>query len=229
MNSRFVVDPRGDIKIPESFVPAQPPLIVWLARFFSYLLHPVFIPVWVTYFMVYQHPLLFNGFSAFDKFRVFTMSVVMYCFFPVVTVLLLKALGFVKSIQLHHPKDRIIPLVACGIWYFWIWYVWRNLPDFPPEAIRFALAVWISASIALLLNTKMKISLHAIAAGIMAVFVFLLAITGSTNVNLYFILSVFLCGIAGTSRFIVSDHRPAEVYGGFLLGLACMLTAWLLI
>lgn len=151
----------------------------------------------------------------------------MFTFFPVVTVLLLKALKFIKTFHLDTQKDRIIPLVACGIWYFWIWYVWRNLPEYPQSAIQLALAIWISASLGLMANIIMKISLHAISMGVMLAFILILAFTQDLNFGIYVSAAVFITGLVCTARFIASDHAPKEIYGGLLLGIVSMAMAWL--
>jgi hypothetical protein len=190
------------------------------------LFHPVFLPVLAVWFMLYRHPYLFAGFSSPDKMKVMVQAFVMFSFFPVITVLLLKALKFIGSFQLVAQKDRIIPLVACGIWYFWIWYVWRNLPDYPKPAIQLALAIWVSASAALMANIRMKISLHAIAASVLLTFIILLALSQHINLNIYISAAFLITGIVCTSRFIVSDHTAAEVYGGLALGAASMLIAY---
>lgn len=229
MNSRLVVDRQDGLKElrPGGPLP-QPAFVRVAARFFSYLFHPVFIPVLVIAFMLYQHPYLFAGFSGFDKIRVLMQAFVNYTFFPVVTVLLLKALNFISSFQLDKQKDRIIPLIACGIWYFWIWYVWRNLPDYPKASVQLTLAVWISASLALLANIIMKISLHAISVGVMFCFMILLALSTDVPMGIHLSLAFLITGITCTSRFIVSDHNGAEVYGGLALGTLSMLLAWTL-
>lgn len=228
MNTRMVVDERSGLQEvdPRGMAP-QSLVIRQLAKFISYVFHPVFVPVYLVFFMVYVHPYLFGGFSAFDKLRTMIMGLVMYSLFPVVTVLLLKALKFIETFQLTAQRDRIIPLVACGIWYFWIWYVWRNLPDYPKEAIQLALAIWISASLALLANIVMKVSLHAISMGIMVTFLFLLSLPDPQGFGLYLSGAVLIAGLVGTSRFIASDHRNAEVYGGFALGLLSMVAAYI--
>lgn len=227
MDSRLVVDKQEGLKEyrPEGLAP-QPVPVKWAASFFSYLFHPVFVPVLVVWFMLYRHPYLFAGFSDTDKIKVLIQGFVMFTFFPVVTVLLLKALKFINSFHLNTQKDRIIPLVACGIWYFWIWYVWRNLPDYPQAAIKFTLAIWISASLSLMANIIMKVSLHAIAAGVMLTFIILLSLSQGLNLSIYISAALLITGIVCTSRFIVSDHRPAEVYGGLALSAASMLVAW---
>ena len=204
----------------------QPFSLRKIARIFSYIFHPVFVPVYVVYFMVYWHPNLFTGFSSMLKARTLIMGFVMYCFFPVVTVLLLKALNFITSIKLHSQKDRIIPLVACGVWYFWIWYVWRNLPDYPAEAIRFTLAIWISVSLALMANIVMKISLHTISMGVALAFMLLLAFSQPLNFGLYLSVTFLATGIVCTSRLLDSNHTNKEIYSGLALGICSMLLAW---
>ncbi len=199
--------------------PVEQPLAArLLARLVSWVFHPVFVPVYVMAFLIYEHPFQFTGFDPRQKLAVLLQSVAMYLFFPLVTVLLLKALGFIESIQLKKQKDRIIPLVACGVWYFWIWYVWHNLPGYPDAAIQFALAIWISSWTGLMVNTRMKISLHAISMGIAVSFLFLLAFTQTLNFGVYLSIAVFIAGLVCTARFIVSDHTPAEIYGGLVLG-----------
>lgn len=195
------------------------------ARFISYIFHPVFLPLYVVAFLVFEHPYLFTGLDPREKLMVMLQAVAMYLFFPLVTVLLLKALGFIESIQLKKQKDRIIPLVACMIWYFWIWNVWRNLPEYPVETVRFALAIWISSWAALMANVKMKISLHAIAVGIAATFILSMAFTQAIHFGIYIAISLFIAGLVSTARFLVSDHTQAEIYGGLVLGVASMIVA----
>ena len=227
MNSRLVVDKQEGLReFREQGLAPQPAGIRMAARFFSWLFHPVFIPVLVVWFMLYRHPYLFAGFSNLDKNKVLIQAFVMFTFFPVITVILLKALKFINSFQLNTQKDRIIPLVACGIWYFWIWYVWRNLPDYPKASVQLTLAVWISASLALLANIIMKVSLHAISVGLMLCFMILLAFSGGLHYGVYLSIALLITGITCTARLIVSDHTTAEIYGGLALGAVSMLIAY---
>jgi len=204
----------------------QPKIIRALANIISYIFHPAFVPVYIVFFIVYTHPNLFAGFQPMDKTRTVIMAFVMYTFFPIITVLLLKGLKFISTFYLTTQKDRIIPLVACGIWYFWIWYVWRNLPDYPTEAVQLTLAIWISVSLALMANIIMKVSLHAISMGVALTFILLLAFSQPLNFGIYISIALLATGLVCTSRFIVSDHSAKEVYGGLLVGVVSMLIAY---
>jgi hypothetical protein len=150
---------------------------------------------------------------------------IMFTFFPLVTVLLLKALKFISTIYLRTQKDRIIPFVACGIWYFWIWYVWHNLPDYPGAAVQFALAIFIASSIGLIANIYMKVSMHAISTGVMVTFIVLLAFNHDISSGIYISIALLIAGLVCTARLIASDHTQKEVYMGLLAGIISQLIA----
>lgn len=232
MGARLMVNEKNQLlEISNNNLPRQPAIIKLFAKIISYVFHPVFVPVYLVLFMAYVHPYLFAGFAPWDKTRVVLMALLMFSFFPVVTVLLLKALNFINSIFLKTQKDRIIPLVACGVWYFWITYIWWNSNKIegsfaiPKEGVRLALAVFIASWLALMANIKMKISLHAISMGVMLTFIFLLAFSQSLNFGIYISVALLIAGLVCSSRFMVSDHSQKEVYLGLALGVLSMLVA----
>jgi hypothetical protein len=185
----------------------------------------------VIAFLVYEHPYLFAGFSGFLKFRIMMIAVVCFTFFPLVTVLLLRGLKFIDTIYLHTQKDRVIPFIACMIWYFWISYVWFNFGktaggiDIPHEAILFAASAFVSTIIGLMVNIRMKVSLHAISAGIMLTFFILMAFTQSLHFGGWLSVVFLVTGLICTARMIVSDHTTQEIYGGLVTGAASVLLA----
>ena len=92
-----------EITIKES----QPGIIKVLAHFFSYIFHPLFIPLYAISFLVFFHPSYFAGFTPYEKYRVLLTTVLNTVFFPAFAVLLMRGLGFIKSIFLDTPQDRI--------------------------------------------------------------------------------------------------------------------------
>ncbi len=226
MNDRLVIDRKNTLRnAAEPRLATHPAVIKLAAKIISIIFHPVFVPLYLVLFMVYIHPYLFAGFSNWNKTLVIIQAFVMFSFFPIVTVLLLKALKFINTLQLTIQKDRIIPLVVCGVWYFWIWYVWRNLPDYPRPAIQLALAIWIASWLGLMVNIKMKISLHAISMGVMVTFMLLLALSQEINSGIYISIAFLIAGLVCTARFIVSNHTQKEVYGGLAIGMLSLLIA----
>ena len=232
MSTGLMVDGQNQLQEMRSKgLSEQPAAIRLIAKIISWIFHPVFVPMMVIYFLVHIHPYLFAGFSNFQKFRILGSAFVSFTFFPLVTVLLLKGLNFIDTIYLHTQKDRVIPFIACMIWYFWVSYVWLNYGktnggiDIPKEAILFASATFVSTIIGLMVNIRMKVSLHAIAMGIVLTFFLLMAITQTLNFGVWLAIVFLVTGLVCTARFIVSDHTGAEVYGGLLTGAASILVA----
>ena len=232
MSTRMMAEGQNQLlEAREPAFPQQPAALRVAAKIISYIFHPVFVPLYIVLFMVHIHPYLFTGMAARDKTRIVMMGALMFTFFPIVTVLLLKALDFIKSVYLNSQKDRIIPLVACGVWYFWITYIWWNsnkMSDslfIPKEAVQLALATFIASWLGLMANIKMKISLHAISAGVMVTLFILMALSQELNFGIWLSAVLFITGLVCTARFIVSDHTVQEVYGGLAVGAISMLVA----
>jgi hypothetical protein len=194
-----------------------------IAKIISWIFHPVFIPVYVLVFLLKIQPHLFVGLSSLKKTFTVIQFAVMYAFFPVVTALLLKALGFIDSVFMRTQKDRIIPYVICMIYYFWVWYVIKNQSVYPEELIKFSLAIFISSVLGLMSNAYMKVSMHAMAMGVMMAFVLLLAWNDNLDSGIYISAALFLTGLVCTARLIVSDHSNREIYTGLVLGVASLM------
>lgn len=201
----------------------QPGIVKVFAHIFSYIFHPLFIPVYITWFLTKVHPSYFSGFSDYQKNWLILRVAYSMVFFPLITVLLLKALKFIDSFFLHTQKDRIIPYIACGIFFFWVYLVFRNQPNIPTVLTAFIFAVFLASSAALLANIYLKISMHAIGMG--GVLGILLVVMASNTMltTLPFSIAFLLTGLVCTSRLIVSNHQPKEIYLGLLLGIVSQL------
>ena len=226
MSTRLVVDGHNELQeFRENDFPQQPYALKQVANVISYIFHPLFIPVYISWFLITIQPHLFASFTPTQKLLTILRFFVMYSFFPLVTVLLAKALGFLQSVHLKTQKERIIPYIACGIYYFWMWYVLRNQPQFSREVVILSMAIWIAASLGLLANIYMKVSMHAISMGVMVTFILLLALAQGSGYGPYISIAILITGLVCTARFIVSDHTPREIYGGLLLGILSQVIA----
>src|SRR5690242_5808822 len=99
--------------------------------FFSYIFHPIFIPLYATFFLLYIHPSAFSGFSQAQKKQTLLIVSLNLVFFPLLSVFLLRAVGFIESIFLKTQKDRIIPYIAAGIFFFWTYTVFNQQAHYP--------------------------------------------------------------------------------------------------
>ncbi len=205
------------------------PLEKVFAWFFSIVFHPVFIPVYVTFFLLYVHPNAFAGFSYEDKRQTLLIIVLNLVFFPLLSVLLLKALGFVNSIKLNTRKDRVIPYIASGIFFFWAYTVFKEQSHYPLLLTSFILGIFLASSAALLANIYLKVSMHAIGVGGLVAFMLVVLIEG-IQMPWLIAAAVLVTGIVCTSRFLISDHSGKEMILGLVIGIVTQIAAaWIIL
>jgi hypothetical protein len=193
------------------------------AKAVSYIFHPLFVPVYVGAFFIYVLR-YFPQLDEWGRTKLLISFIVNYMVLPLATLLLGKGLGFIGSVYLRTQKDRIIPYVATGIFYFWVWYVFKN-QSFPKPLVMFSLAVFLASSIGLLLNSYMKVSMHAIAMGVVAALFIFLGFSTYENMGPYISAVWLVAGLVCTARLVNNDHHPVEVYVGFAAGVIALVIA----
>jgi len=225
MPDRLIITDENQLKevsIPET--QRQPLLIQLPAKFISYVFHPLFIPLYITYFIIQIHSYQFAGISDWGNLRILLQVFVNCTFLPLASILLLRALNFIDSVFLRTQRDRIIPYIICMIFYFWNWYVFKNNHEIK-DLVSVSMAIFNASVLGFLVNISMKVSMHSISVGVMTTFVALLAFSDSSSFSFYLSIAVLVAGIVCTSRLIVSDHSQKEVYYGFLVGILSQLAA----
>ena len=176
-----------------------------------------------TYFV------FFRAWMNYKKTLRLVQFAVLYTVFPLATVLLGKALGFIQTIYLKTQKDRIIPYIASMIFYFWMWYVSKNVGYFPKESVMFSLAVFLTSCLGVFFNTFFKVSMHALSMGVVVTLMFILSLSSGLNFGPYLSITLLIAGLVCTARLVNSDHHPFEVYAGLFLGAVSQLIAWVFV
>ena len=225
MESHLTVDERNNLVRSRPHRGKQPAFLRIGAKIVSYLFHPIFIPVYLSWLVLQTQSYLFGALSDREKTLFIARFAVMYIMFPLISVLLMKALGFVSSIHLRTQKDRIIPYVVCMIYYWWMWYVLHNQPEYPRQFTILSFAIFLASIGGLMANIRLKISMHAIAGGLMAAFVMLLGFSQDVNFGIFISTAILLAGVICTARFIDSDHTAREIYTGIVVGVLSLLLA----
>lgn len=201
----------------------QPMPIRMMAHIFSVIFHPLFIPFYVCWFLEFVHPSYFSGFSISGKRTVLLSVTLNAVLFPLITVLLLKALGFIESIFFKSQKDRILLYISSMTFFFWAQYSLREQPYIPRILVAFMFGVFISSAAALIANIYLKISMHAIGMGGLIGICFVIMRQNSMLMTWPLSAAVLIAGLVCTSRMIVSDHTSKEIYSGLLMGFLCQL------
>jgi hypothetical protein len=202
------------------------PIIRFFANLVSVVFHPLLISCYVIAFLLYVHPFIFSGLSNQIKgFRLLTVANASF-FLPIFSIFLCWRLGFVSSMRLRTSRDRIIPYVIVMIFYFWLWWVYKNQGENPRESVAFLLGSFLAVCGAWFCNIFFKISMHAVAAGGLAMFFLLFSFHDPYASGLYLSASILIGGLICTARMLISDHQQADIYAGVLVGVAAVGIGW---
>ncbi len=159
---------------------------------------------------------------------------------PSISVLLMKALKLIPSLELRNAEDRIGPFIVTAVFYLSTFYLMYRSPNIPVAFKACFLGAVIGLFIAFFITLFSKISLHAVGMGgllgmiivtifraNLATFLIYAGSFGMIEISLFSLLAVtiLLSGIVGTSRLLLDAHEPKDLYGGFLVGLATQFIA----
>lgn len=203
------------------------PAVRVAAKVISYLFHPLFVPVYMGWFFV-RVLRLFTALDDWHQSLLLIQFFVNYTLLPLVTVLIAKGVGFIDTIYLKTQRDRIIPYIAVMIFYFWVWYVFRN-QGFPRETILFSFAAFLSVCFGVFVNSFIKVSMHALSMGVVATLLLILSLKGTNNFGPYVSIGLLIAGLVCTARLINNDHKPFDVYAGLFLGALAQVIALLFV
>ena len=184
--------------------------------FFSYLFHPIFIPVYAALLYFFLNDALF---TIPQTYFAIIQIVIITILLPILFFFLLRISGQVDSIMISEISQRKIPLVIQCFLSILLVRKSVTLNHFP-EFHFFFLGGLLSTVLALIfLFLKIKASLHMIAMSALALFVIGLSIhTQTRNINVIAFL-VLMNGFVASSRLEMKAHTPKELVIGFLLGI----------
>ena len=138
--------------------------------------------------------------------------------FPLISILILKKIGRVSSLEMMCHKERVLPLFNTAILMLFGFFFLQNVLLYTPLLMAELLGAIIIISIASILSNFWKISLHMLGVGgILGVFIAIAILYEITNTLI--IVFVLLSGILAYSRLNEKAHNKSQVYIGFLIGL----------
>ncbi len=204
----------------------QSKFLRFLANLVSYVFHPVFMPTIMAMLLYKLSATSFTGISAHDYFgKWVSVIIINTLIFPLIATLLLKALGFIQSIHMYDAKDRIIPLIASMVFYFWGYHVFSNI-DSPFILKVLLLGSFWGVIVLFMANIFVKVSMHTMAAGGALGLIIVLMAISPVSMMLPFFLFLLVAGIIGTARMLLGVHLPFEIWAGYVLGIVTQLAAY---
>lgn len=202
---------------------------MFLAKLVSFLFHPLLVGVYMGVYMIYLNPIFYNYTDPKSKFLSLATIINNNFVFPVLVVLLMKGLGFIDSIYLKTQKERIVPYMACIIFFFWTWYVFYNRAEVAQPVKDMLQGVFYASIMGMIANIYFKISMHAIGMGGLLGMMLMVLVGGLMQSGLPLMVAILMTGLVISSRQIASDHQGGDLVAGFLVGfLAQVLAATIL-
>ncbi len=193
-----------------------------VARLLSWALHPVLMPL-LTLLIAFQIDPKLSYFLPDDfQLRFFSLLAIMTIGFPVLSLIMLYRQGHISSLHLPERKERTGPFMLTLLYYCLTYYFIMRI-SLDPAIHSMLLGAILALALTILINLSWKISIHMVGIGGLLGCVLALSTYHYPSNPLYLIgLLILLSGALGTSRLLLRAHKPAEVYGGFALGLACV-------
>ena len=192
--------------------------------FFSYLFHPIFIPILGTAFYI----VFGDNYLAKEKFHLLLLQVIIILFFlPLSFFYLLKTFGKVDTIMLSDTSQRKIPLLLQMALTTILISKSVSFERFP-ELFFFFLGSIGSAIIAFaLLYANLKISIHMIAMSALSFFIIGMSQHFHLNCISTIAMLFVVTGIVATSRLFMKAHTMEELIIGYVAGMAPQMVVWI--
>ena len=196
-----------------------------LLPLFSYLFHPIFIPILgVLFYLLYTDVYFSKPQCLLLVFQIVIITFLL----PMTFFYLLRVFGKVDTIMLSDINQRKIPLLLQMALTSILIKESVTIDRFP-ELFFFFLAGLLSTFLAFMaLYIKIKASIHMI--GLSAVTFFVLGLSMHNQTNLVFVLATlfFLNGLVASSRLQMKAHTLKELTIGFLIGGIPQIAVWFL-
>lgn len=188
------------------------------AHTLSLLLHPVWMPTFAVVIAFQIDPHLTFSFTPQGRWVLAGMVFIMSALFPVSSMFMLLRSGAVSEPAMPRRKERIVPYLLTLIYFCMTYYLLRRTPNHPVTLALFS-GIILSLAADLLITFRWKISLHMTGiGGLVGLMLGLMVQHGAPGTFLPVL--VVLAGALGTARLLVTDHSPAQVYTGALVGFA---------
>ncbi len=211
-----------------------------LARLVSILFHPLLILTYMLVLLLLINPYSFGVNQIGEQSTLILLVFLSTFMIPAFSVLMMKFLGMVDSLELKSNQERIGPYIITGIFYLWIFINFKNNSRIPLAFTSFVLGSTIALFLAFFINIFSKISAHTVGmgglTGMIAIIMLLFNYDSFTvelpllgilqlSMNSVFMAVIVMAGSVGTARLLLKAHEPKDLYGGFLVGFSAQFIA----
>ncbi|WP_320051582.1 hypothetical protein [uncultured Acetobacteroides sp.] len=192
-----------------------------LAKTFSFLLHPLFMPTYGILIM----------FQAGSVAAILPWEVKQYVLMVVVAntlvlpMLLLPIFvkrRMAKDYNFSDKKERMLPLLFTFILYAVTFYFIGGV-SLPSIIKGFLLGSTIAVLLTFVVNIFWKVSIHMVGIGGLMGMIFLVILKLLSSIVGFLLVGFLFSGVIGTSRLYLGEHNLKQIAGGYALGMITMI------
>lgn len=191
-----------------------------LANAFSILFHPFWMPL-AGVFIILNHIQLMLVLPDEARKAIYIIVASSTIGLPMLIFPVYLFRNKFKALLMTQRQERYIPLLTMSIFYYFSYHALRNL-NAPHILNSFMLGVFISVSIATIVNIWWKISLHAIGLGGILSLLTLILMYRQGHPEVIFFETLIISGIVLTARLYLRQHTLLQIVTGYLCGFITM-------
>jgi len=195
-----------------------------IAKTFSALFVPLFIPTFSSLLIIWANPYAFGGFKSPLVIQFLYFIILCTCILPAVGLFIMKRLNMVDDLGLKEREQRIIPYFLIISCYSIALYGLINLP-IPNLVKAMMFGSLASIVVSFFWNNFLKVSAHANGMGSLLGVVFGLLFLSNRNIEMVLFITLLLTGAVLSSRLYLKAHSHKELWFGFFLGLSTQIFA----
>lgn len=199
-----------------------------LARFISYLFHPLLMPFYFFLILFFSNTPLARLYVLKGKLVILSFVFITTCLLPAIMIYILYIRKTISSIHLEKREERPLPYLLTVIFYYLAFYLLKKM-NLPTMYYLVVLATALLIILLLLVNFKFKISAHTASSGGLLGLLCGMSIRFGFDFMLYIIGTIMTGGLVGFARLQLSTHTQKEVYTGYFTGFAFMLLLFLVL
>jgi hypothetical protein len=191
------------------------------ARILSYLLHPLFLPLYMLVILLTYKSYLYVEIPLYYILLLSGIVGLTTILFPLFLTYLLYRKKFISSFFLTVREERVYPILVSAAFYYVTYYLLKGITVTSFFGF-YMLGATLLAIFALLINFYYKISLHMISMGAFTGLFMGITLSFGLNFLPFVVAGIILSGLLGSARLRLQSHKPGEIYTGFLVGLLTM-------
>ena len=185
-------------------------------RLIHIVLHPLLLPTYMIFFLFHSGSWL-DALNPDARLYIYLVTATTTGVLPFASLLILKRVGWISDYRLQDSKERRIPLMI------WSLFALTGAFVFIKASAPLIIAlVFNSISIVLLICAMLtyfwKVSIYLVYLGAFAGIILTVSFKWMLDTRYWLALVFLLSGLLGFSRLRTQSHKPADIYGGFGLG-----------